>query len=267
MRQYYFFRRFLSLISITFLFYLGVSDLHSAEPEIKIHYLGHSAFVLQFDNGITIVTDYGHENAWVNWGWDSPIHSIGELVPNVMTYSHQHDDHYDPDRIPESVSHILTGLDSLSIGGIDIKPIRTCEDSIYVESNTSYIFIYKGIKICHLADAQAQIMSVNSNEDVRNHIKTIFPDTFDLLLMTIEGKQKFISQAEAFIDLLKPRRIIPMHYWSQTYKEDFIDYLRGQNNADKKYQIQVCDSSSYDFFVSEDSDSMRVISLTPAPFH
>ena len=28
------------------------------EPVIKIHYLGHSSFVLQFDNGITLVTDY-----------------------------------------------------------------------------------------------------------------------------------------------------------------------------------------------------------------
>ena len=28
------------------------------KPVIKIHYFGHSSFVLQFDNGITLVTDY-----------------------------------------------------------------------------------------------------------------------------------------------------------------------------------------------------------------
>ena len=133
MMPYSFFRGFLNLIIVIFIFHLGVSNLHSSEPEIKIHYLGHSAFVLQFDNGINIVTDYAHYNAWVDWGWDSPIYSIGNLVPDVMTYSHHHDDHYDLDRIPENISHIITGLDSLSIDGIEIKPVRTCEDSIQVE--------------------------------------------------------------------------------------------------------------------------------------
>ena len=266
MMQSSLFRSFLNLVIIIFIFHIGMSNIQSSEPEIKIHYLGHSAFVLQFDNGITIVTDYGHYNAWVNWGWDSPIHNIGDLVPDVMTFSHHHDDHYDPDRIPKGVYHILTGIDSLSINGIKIKPVRTCEDSLNVESNTSYIFTYKGIKICHLGDAQAQIMSINSNEDVRNHIKKICPDTFDLLLMTIEGKQKFISQAEVFIDLLKPRRIIPMHFWSQKYKEDFLDYLRTQNDSGKKYQIQVRESSIYEFFVLEKTDSIKVISLTRTPF-
>jgi len=262
-----FFKNHIKPVIIIFMLQMNMAAIQSAEPEIKIHYLGHSAFVFQFDNGITMVTDYGHYNAWVDWGWDSPIESIGDLVPDVMTYSHRHDDHYDPDRIPGNVSHILMDLDSLSIGGIEIKPVRTCEDSIHVESNTSYLFTYKGITICHLGDAQAQIMSINSNKDVRTHMTTIFPDTLDLLLMTIEGKQKFISQAEAFIDLLKPKRVIPMHYWSQTYKEDFLDYLRTQNNSGKKYKIEVTNSSIYKFSVSEDTDSIKVIVLMRKSFH
>ena len=266
MRHSSFLKGSLNLALTLYLFQLGASAIQSSEPEIRMHYLGHSAFVLQFDNGITVVADYGHFNAWVDWGWDSPIHSIGDLVPDVMTYSHDHDDHYDPDRIPEGVSHILTGLDSLSIGGIEIKPVRTCEDSIHLESNTSYIFTYKGMKICHLGDAQAQIMNVNSNAYVRNHMTAIFPDTFDLLLMTIEGKQKFIPQAEAFIDLLKPRRVIPMHFWTQTYKDEFFDYLRSQNGQGKTYQIQMRGSSKYELSVSEKTDSIQVIGLTRMPF-
>ena len=121
---------------------------YSEEAVVKIHYLGHSAFVLQFDNGTNIVTDYGHYNAWVDWGWDSPIHNMGELIPDVMTYSHtNHEDHFDPDRIPEGVSHILTEYLTLEIDGIHIKPIRTCEESIYAESNSSYIFL-RNMMIC-----------------------------------------------------------------------------------------------------------------------
>ena len=256
---------FISSILFTLILNTGFLYAQSSDPEIKIHYLGHSAFVLQFDNGINVVTDYGKENAWVAWGWNSPINDIGDLIPDVMIYSHQHEDHYDSSRIPVGVSHILTGLDSLTIKGITIKPVRTCEDDINNESNTSYIFTYKGLKICHLGDAQAQIMNIN-NDDVRAHIISIFPNTFDLLLMTIEGKQKFISQAETFVDLLNPKRIIPMHHWSEKYLQEFISYLDDQNNAGKNYQINEMGKFQYDLFTSENVDPVQVICLNRAPF-
>ncbi len=248
-----------------FLLLISVSTIRSSEPVVKIHYLGHSSFILQFDNGISIVTDYGHYNAWAEWGWDSPVNGIGDLLPDVMTFSHQHDDHYDADRIPEGVSHILTGSDSLTINGIKMVPVRTCEDNINTESNTSYMFLYKGIRICHLGDAQAQIMNIK-NQEVSNHISNIFTDTLDLLLMPIEGKQKFIPEAEAFIDLLKPARIIPMHFWSQKYKDDFLDYLRSENNSGKRYQIDVSDNAGYELRESGNSDSIEVICLEAAPY-
>jgi len=242
------------------------SVIKSSDAVIKIHYLGHASFVLQFDNGITIVTDYGHYNAWINWGWDSPIHNFGDLAPNVMTFSHNHEDHYDPDRIPDGVAHILTDLDSLTIDGIEIIPIRTCENNINVESNTSFIFKYKGLKICHLGDAQAQIMNIDQNEELRNHITTIFPDTFDLLFMTIEGKQKFIPQAEAFINLLKPKRVIPMHHWSQKYRQDFLSFLETENHSGKAYQILQTDNAKYILDGSESVDSIKVLSLKCAAY-
>jgi len=253
------------LILILLIINIGLLFAQSSNPIVKIHYLGHSAFVLQFDNGINVVTDYGKENAWVAWGWNSPINDIGDLIPNVMIYSHKHEDHYASNRIPEGVSHILTGLDSLTIEGITISPVRTCEDDINNESNTSYIFTYKGLKICHLGDAQAQIMNIN-NDNVRAHIISIFPNTFDLLLMTIEGKQKFISQAEAFVDLLNPKRIIPMHHWSENYLQEFISYLDDQNNAGKNYQINEMGEFQYDLFTPENVDPVQVICLTRAPF-
>ena len=250
---------------IIFFFYCGTFHAQALEPLVKIHYLGHSAFVLQFDNGITIVTDYGHYNAWVKWGWDSPIHSINDLKPDVLTYSHHHEDHYDPDRIPQGVTHILTDLDSLTIREIEIKPVRTCEDDITVESNSSYIFTYKGLKICHLGDAQAYIMAIDTTK-VRNHITDLFKDTFDVLIMPIEGKQKFIPQAEKFIDLLKPKVIIPAHFWSQEYMENFLTYLETQKRSGKKYQTNRVNGAKFNFSGSATTDLIKVIVLDRAPF-
>lgn len=241
------------------------SIILAEEAKVDIHYLGHSAFVMQFDNGITVVTDYGYYNAWAP-AWDSPIHDIGDLVPDVMTYSHDHQDHYDPSRIPPGVSHILTGMDSLTIQGITIRPVRTCENNIHVESNTSYIFTYKDLKICHLGDAQAQIMCIDTAE-VKEHIQNIFPETFDLLFMTIEGIQQFIPQAETFVDLLKPKRIIPIHFWTQAYRQDFLDYLNDKNTKfETKYVIQKINGSKYSLSSSETVSPVKVISLKRGSF-
>lgn len=252
------------LFIITLCLCSGLS--HAEDAVVKIHYLGHSAFVLQFDNGINIVSDYGHYNAWVDWGWDSPIHDIGDLIPDVMTYSHtNHEDHYDPDRIPEGVTHILTEFDTLVIGGIHIKPVRTCEESINTESNSSYIFTYKGLKICHLGDAQAQIINIE-NETVKGHIQHIFPDTFDLLFMTIDGTQQFLEQVEIFIDLLQPKRVIPIHYWTEIYKRDVLRYLDMQNSFGKSYQIKEINGPKYTLSSQEEITPIQIIGLERAPF-
>ena len=115
--------KFIHLILLYLLIFPILINCQS--PKLKVHYLGHSAFVLEFDNGIRVVTDYGHENAWAEWGWDDPIASLNDLVPDVMTFSHtHHEDHYDPNRIPVGVKYILTGYDTLSIKELLIKPIR-----------------------------------------------------------------------------------------------------------------------------------------------
>ena len=258
------FLAFINAILFTFIINTGFLYAQTPDPEIKIHYLGDSAFVLQFDNGINIVTDYGKENAWVAWGWDSPINDIGILIPDVMTYSHHHEDHYDPSRIPQGVTHILSGLDSLSIEGIEINPIRTCETGINVESNTSFIFEYKGLKICHLGDAQAQIIAID-NPLVIYKMLSNFPDQFDLLFMTIDGQQQFVSRAETFVELLNPKRIVPMHYWSENYLQEFIRYLEDQNNVGKNYQINEIGEAQYDLYLNENVDPIQVITLIRDP--
>ena len=259
----------LSIIINSILIFLilnvGFVIAQASNPEIKIHYLGHSSFVLSFDNGINIVTDYGKENAWIDWGWDSPILDIGELIPEVMTFSHEHEDHYDPLRIPSGVKHILKEVDNLSIDGIEITPVRTCESNINIESNTSFIFQYKGLIICHLGDAQAQIININDPQ-VKDKIIDSIPQNLDLLFMTIDWTEHFIEQAADFINILNPKRVIPMHYWSEEYLQEFLNYLETHNNLGINYKIQEYDSAVYNLYASEIIDSTKVIRLERGSF-
>lgn len=245
---------------------MGTSFDAAAPPTVRIHYLGHASFVLQFDDRLTVLTDYGSLNAWVEWGWDSPIYDIGDLVPDVMTYSHTHHaDHYDEERKPAGVRHVLAGAESLSIDGLTISPIPTSEQSLEERENTSYCFAYRGLRIVHLGDCQANIMHVADDEN-RQYLQKVLPAACDLVLMPIEGQSKFIPQAEAFLHLLQPRCVIPMHYWSDAYKEQFLAYLGEQNQESGGHyrieRVQGADS----VLPPVDSDPVQVLVLTPAAY-
>jgi hypothetical protein len=211
------------------------------------------------------VTDHGQPNAFLQTGWDSPIHDMGELVPTVMTFSHLHEDHFDPSRIPATTDHVLMDKDELSIDGLTITPIRVCEASIYNEDNTAYLFTYKEMRFLHIGDAHAQIMNIENNT-VKNHIKEIIPDSLDILFMTIEGMEQFIEEAEVFIDVVKPKRVIPMHYWSIPYKISFLSYLSAQNNAGKHYEVKRLSGAKYDIYENENFEPVRVIGLTRSAY-
>ena len=242
---------------------LGYSRAYASEQAtVKIHYLGHASFILPFDNGISVLTDYGISKSY---GLASPIYNFGDFQPEVVTYSHRHDDHFRPGMTFEK-AQILTETDSLSIDGLEIVPIRTHELSVKQADNTSYLFRYKGLKILHLADAQALIKNIEK-EEIRTQVKALYPGTYDLVLMTIEGRNKLIPQSEVFIDLLQPARVIPMHYWSPEYKAKFLEHLTTQNEKKgRHYHIEEAEKATYVLATSDTATPITVISLNPENF-
>ncbi|MCR4439977.1 MAG: MBL fold metallo-hydrolase [bacterium] len=241
-----------------------VSPVGAQESHIFLHYLGHSSFVIAFDNGIHVLTDYGTSNAY---GYPSPIYSIATLRPDMVTYSHRHEDHWDPRRQPDSVSYVLTDFNTLRLGELCIGPVRVAESSVAQKDNSAFIFTWKGFTLVHLGDAQANIMNI-ANPANRNYLRQVLPARIDLLLMPIEGVNTFIPEAEAFIDSLRPRKVIPMHYWSKQYESEFLAYLEEQClSAGKEYQIERHAGAKYSVATSDMGIlPTTVISLSPFPF-
>jgi hypothetical protein len=94
---------------------------------------------------------------------------LGDCIPDVATYSHGHADHAGG-TIPPDVPRILENGESATIGGVKIISIPTCEKNVGMKDNWSYLFEYEGIKILHLADAQAYIDNIDMLE-VRRLVK------------------------------------------------------------------------------------------------
>jgi L-ascorbate metabolism protein UlaG (beta-lactamase superfamily) len=123
------------------------------------------------------------------------------------------------------------------------------------------------LRILHLGDCQANIIHIADAEN-RDRIREILPGMCDLVLVPIESQEKFIPQAEAFLDLLRPKRAIPMHYWSEAYRDEFLSYLAAQDEVGgKRYLIDRVQGASCVLSSDDPGDgTIKVICLERAPW-
>jgi L-ascorbate metabolism protein UlaG (beta-lactamase superfamily) len=234
---------------------------------VQIHYLGHASFIITLNNKISILTDYGKPNAYLEYGWNSPVYSIGSLQPTLVTYSHRHNDHYDSARIPQNVQIVINFNDSMHYGDLIVIPIPVAEKDYSIFDNFSYLFEYKGLKILHLGDCQANIINIDTISN-RKYLTDHIPEACDILLMPIESTSKFIPQAWQFIDLFHPKVVIPMHYWSEEYKMEFIDFVNHKPSKEKgsAYKFIDIDTGNYKYSMAQDTNTISIILMTPSEF-
>ena len=60
------------------------------------------------------------------------------------------------------------------------------------------------------------------------NIEQRYPKGCDILIMPIEGTQKYILKAVKMVELLEPKVLIPTHFWSHAYKLDFLKEIEDQ---------------------------------------
>ncbi len=236
----------------------------SQKNEVKIHYLGHSSVFINFNEKVTVLCDYGRANAYLEWGWDSPIYDVGEPGPDILSYSHRHDDHYDPLRAEKYEGIRILGEADTCIKKLKIVNFPSSEKDISRYDNQSYLFAYKDIRVLHLGDCQSDIMMINDPAHAWN-LEQRYPKGCDILIMPIEGTQKYIPQAVKMVQLLEPKILLPTHFWSEEYKKEFIDeMIRVYKQNEKKIQILSLDSPEYTYIKQDDKNGLLLLDLKPA---
>jgi len=243
-------------------------------PEVTVHYLGHSSFLLQFGEGPTVLTDYGESNAY---GLDSPIFSLGEVIPEILTISHNHADHFGGD-LPPGIETTLTGGESFRSGKLTITPIPTFESSLVRPDNFSYLFEYRGLKVLHLGDCQGLMVALRggllgeggrlySPEDVAEMIRGLYPDSYDLVLLPIGFTRDILPEAAEFAGYLDARTIVPMHFWSLEDRDAFLTRMADRRDAgDRPYSSRIVEEAGFQLTVVADPVvEVEVLGLTPAP--
>ncbi|MDQ7816396.1 MAG: MBL fold metallo-hydrolase [Melioribacteraceae bacterium] len=214
--------------------FMVATGIYPQIPSVELKYQGHASFLMKFDNGRTVLIDYGISNVYKEYGYESPIAPV-YITPDIVTYSHKHKDHCGG-VLPDSIKYILNGPDSLSLDWIEIKMIPAYENSLTTADNFSYVFNYKGISIIHLGDVQALIMNVD-NPLVRAQIKDLYQGKFDIAFIPIGFKSYIADQAASFAELINAKVILPMHYWKHEEKEKFIELMLNKNGS-VKYRLE-----------------------------
>lgn len=162
---------------------------------MRIKWLGHACFLVEYANGTRVVTD--------------PFGPIGYPPPAVradfVTVSHGHHDHNAADEVKGS-PQVVDAPGETTAGGLKFTGVDTFHDARGGKDrgpNIVFCIEGDGMRLCHLGDLghipdAAQISAIGK---------------VDVLLLPVGGYYTIDADAaSATAELLEPGIIIPMHF-------------------------------------------------------
>ena len=212
---------------------------------MKLQYLGHASFRLISEMGTTVVCD-PYKSDWV--GFD-----MARVRCDVVTISHHHGDHDCMDAIIGNPAELDVEI-ACAADDIAIESIATYHDSELGAKrggNLVFTFLVDGIKVVHMGDIGCL------DENVANRIKGC-----DVLLLPVGGT--FTVDAEGakwYVDMVKPKIVIPMHYKTDEHHFDvdgvdkFLTYFDPSSVENRAFDTLALDDAP-------EGDNTRVIILS-----
>ncbi|MHA1377429.1 MAG: MBL fold metallo-hydrolase [Candidatus Helarchaeota archaeon] len=222
---------------------------------VKIRWYGQGCFEIK-GNDVTIATDI------------FPGSIIGIATPDIsadiILSSHDHPDHWNRKLAKKFSNDDTTAIlkwkngDHGMIKGVKIKGVATNHDDqggLVRGPNTVYVFEVDGIRICHCGDL-GHVLNDKQVAEI-GEIDILLIPTGEVFTIGLNGVEKVIKQ-------LKPKIVVPMHYYFKGLSPIFkvlSPVSRFLKKEDKK--IKELDTSEVD--VSKDSlpSSTEVFVLKP----
>jgi L-ascorbate metabolism protein UlaG (beta-lactamase superfamily) len=181
---------------------------------VEITFIGHASFLIRSPGGITAITDY---NDYISM----------PLVPDVATMNRAHTTHFShaPNR---AIKHVLRGWKeggvaehNLVVGDMRIFNVATnirnweTRTTDYA-GNSTFVFEVAGLCIAHLGHLHHTF--------TEEHLKRLGP--IDILMIMVDGSVTLTQEgAMEVIEQIKPKVVIPMHFFSRDNLERFAALL------------------------------------------
>lgn len=166
----------------------------------KLVYLGHSAFLIK-SREYTLVTD-PYKNGSVP---NMKLPKLEEV--DAVFCSHEHDDH-------NARELVKIKNNPYPVKAISIKVPHDHENGAKRGLNDINVFDVDGYKVVHLGD-----MGCVLDEKTLSPLKDA-----DVLLAPINGFFTISpNELKTIVDIIKPRIVIPMHYFMEKYQSGYPD--------------------------------------------
>ena len=166
----------------------------------KIIYLGHASFLLESKN-YKVVTDPYYDDPELNWHFPRPI------TANDVFCSHKHEDH-------NAVEYVTIEPTNVEIDFEQALVPHDHHGGAKRGMNVITMFDIDGYKVVHMGDTGC----VPDEKDIEKF------KNCDVLLAPINGYFTINpKELKEICEIIKPRIVVPMHYYMKEYKFGFQD--------------------------------------------
>ena len=187
------------------------------EHEVRLHYIGHSTYLLEAEGGTTAATDFT--------GFVGP-----DLLPDVVTMNRAHGSHY-TDFPDPAIPHVLKGwgdgsapadhyleLDEMIVRNVTTD-IRAGIDSRVKDANSIFVFEVGGLCIGHLGHLH--------HEPTDAHYALL--GRMDVVMVPVDGGRTLDAATMVRVmKRLRSRVVLPMHWFGDGTLSAFLNGMRDE---------------------------------------
>jgi len=192
------------------------------EPsEVRVHYIGHSTYLLEAPGGQTIATDY---TGFVG----------GNIIPDIVTMNRAHSSHY-TDFPDPAIEHVLRGwgegaapaehfleLNELIIRNVTTD-IRSGSIGTVKDGNSIFIFEVAGLCIGHLGHLH--------HEPSEDHYALI--GRLDVVMVPVDGGLTLdTATMSRVVKRLRSSVVLPMHWFGEGTLSAFVSGMSDEFAVD-----------------------------------
>jgi L-ascorbate metabolism protein UlaG (beta-lactamase superfamily) len=184
---------------------------------VSITFLGHASFQIETPAGVRVVTDYNGIN-------------IPDAPPDIATMNHAHSTHYTLHPDPR-IGMVLHGweedgvvpnfnvvLRDLRVTNLPTN-IRDWRGGTEAYGNSIFVFETAGLCIAHLS----HLHHLLEPQDLAALGR------IDVVMVAVDGAWTMSQQdAAAVVEQLQPRLVLPMHYFTRSVLDSYLDLERGR---------------------------------------
>lgn len=223
----------------------GMQELGTSE--VRLHFIGHSTYVLETETGLTAATDF---TGWVG----------ADIIPDIVTMNRAHISHYTDTPDPQ-IPHVLRGWGDangpaehyLDLEEMIVRNVTTdirSGGSRAKDQNSIFIFETGGLCIGHLGHLHHE----PSDEQYA------LLGRMDVVMVPVDGGMTLDTKSMLRVmKRLKARVVLPMHWFGRGTLEVFLAGMRDE------FAIEFPEESSVTVSLNDLPRRPTVYVLMPRP--